>query len=160
MLWTKSSVCARGRSQSQLNVFVEQFHLREILQVFQCLHSLAGEQIVEQAQSHKRTPQSSVRQSQGKKQKKMTTTTKLATQMERICSAIESMSHARKFDPYKEIIETLKAISEIKQDKELYFFALDHFAEKKDNRQIFINMDGDQEKVKWLKYKFAQRSHH
>jgi len=112
----------------------------------------------EQHQSDKRTLQSSVRQFQGKKQKK-STADKLATQMERICSAIESRSYA-KFDPYKELIETLKAIPEIKQDQELYFFALDYFSEKKDNRQIFMNLDDDQEKVTWLKYKFAQRKAH
>lgn len=113
----------------------------------------------DQHRSDKRTSQSSVRQSQGKKQKK-STADKLASQMERICSAIESRSYAKEVDPYKELMETLKAIPEIKQNQELYFFALDYFSERKDNRQIFMNLDDDQEKVTWLKYKFAQRRAH
>lgn len=76
-----------------------------------------------------------MRQCQGKKQKKLSTGAKLTTQMDRICSAIESWSNAtslaREYDPYKEIMETLKAIPEIMQDEELYFFALEHFAKKK-----------------------------
>jgi len=49
-------------------------------------------------------------------------TDKLATQMEIICLVIESRRHAREFDFYKELIEMLKTIFEIKQNQDLYFF--------------------------------------
>ncbi|XP_056168462.1 L10-interacting MYB domain-containing protein-like isoform X3 [Syzygium oleosum] len=125
-----------------------------------------GEKVVEpsQSNSHKRAAESSIRQARGKKEKKVTGPTKLASQIDRLCSAVESRSNAtsiaREFDPYKEIMQTLKAIPEIKQDRKLYFFALSHFAEKKDNRQIFMNLDGDEEKVEWLKFKLEEHNSH
>ncbi|XP_048140551.1 L10-interacting MYB domain-containing protein-like [Rhodamnia argentea] len=102
------------------------------------------------------------RQVGGKKGKKLTRLAKLASQIDRLCSFVESRSSvssiAREFDPYKEIMQTLKAIPEIKQDRKLYFFALSHFFEKKDNRQIFMNLDGDEEKVEWLKFKLEEHN--
>ncbi|XP_048135679.1 L10-interacting MYB domain-containing protein-like [Rhodamnia argentea] len=111
------------------------------------------------SKSHKRAAQ---RQDGGKKRKKLTGPSKLASQINGLVSAVESKSNvsslAREFDPYKEIMQTLRAIPEIKQDRKLYFFALSHFAEKKDNRQIFMNLDGDEEKLEWLKYKLEEHN--
>lgn len=115
-----------------------------------------------QSKSHKRTVESSTKEAQGKRGKKLTESDKLASQIDRLCSAIESRSNAtsivREFDPYKEIVQILKDIPEIKQDRKLFFFALSHFAEKKDNRQIFMNLDEDEEKVAWLKYKLEEHN--
>ncbi|XP_039172115.1 L10-interacting MYB domain-containing protein-like [Eucalyptus grandis] len=115
-----------------------------------------------QSKSHKRTGESSTKEAQAKRGKKLTESDKLASQIDRLCSAIESRSNAtsivREFDPYKEIVQILKAIPEIKQDRKLFFFALSHFAEKKDNRQIFMNLDEDEEKVEWLKYKLEEHN--
>lgn len=62
----------------------------------------------------------------------MTTAAKLTRQMDKLRLAIENRSHAtspaREFDPYKKITETLEAMPEIKQDQELYFYAIEHFA--------------------------------
>lgn len=115
-----------------------------------------------QSKSHKRTVESSTKEAQAKRGKKLTESDKLTSQIDRLCSAIESRSNAtsivREFDPYKEIVQILKAIPEIKQDRKLFFFALSHFAEKKDNRQIFMNLDEDEEKVEWLKYKLEEHN--
>ncbi|KAL3733564.1 hypothetical protein ACJRO7_023000 [Eucalyptus globulus] len=115
-----------------------------------------------QSKSHKRTVQSSTKQGRGKREKKLTKPTKLASQIDRLCLAVESKSNAtsvvREFNPYKEIMQTLKAIPKIKQDRKLFFFALSHLSEKKDNRQIFMNLDGDEEKIEWLKYQLEEHN--
>ncbi|KAL3725450.1 hypothetical protein ACJRO7_030472 [Eucalyptus globulus] len=96
--------------------------------------------------------------------KKLTGPAKLASQINRLCSAVESRSNetsvAREFDPYKEIMQTLKAIPEIKEDGKLFFCALSHLSKKKDNRQIFMNLDEDEEEVEWLKYKLEEHNSH
>ncbi|XP_048130744.1 L10-interacting MYB domain-containing protein-like [Rhodamnia argentea] len=110
----------------------------------------AGEDIA-QSSSSKSNKRAVHRQAGGKKGKKLIGLAILASKIDRFCSIVESRSSvsslAREFDPHKEIMQTLKATPEIKQDRKLYFFALSHFAEKKENRHIFMNVDGDEEKV-------------
>ncbi|XP_030520968.2 L10-interacting MYB domain-containing protein-like [Rhodamnia argentea] len=121
-----------------------------------------GEKTVDHAQSKKRASQSSVRHAPNKKQKKLSTSAELSSQMERIVLAFETRSNAptvvREFDPYKEIMDALDGIPEIMQDGELYFFALEHFAEKKDFRQIFMNLRDNEKKVQWIKRRFEKHT--
>ncbi|KAI3442193.1 uncharacterized protein J3R85_001519 [Psidium guajava] len=77
------------------------------------LEGNAGEDIVQasSSKSHKRAVH---KEAAGKKGKKLTGPAKLASQIDRLCSIVESRSSVsslpREFDPYKEIMQTLKAI--------------------------------------------------
>ncbi|XP_018719187.2 L10-interacting MYB domain-containing protein-like [Eucalyptus grandis] len=99
-----------------------------------------------QTQARKRVAQTSTRETRGKKAKNLSPAQLLGSQINRLCSAVESRSANRsadvvasrayeEFGPYKDLISMLDAISEIVQDEKLYFFAIKHFKDRVDNRR-------------------------
>ncbi|XP_039155810.1 L10-interacting MYB domain-containing protein-like [Eucalyptus grandis] len=127
-----------------------------------------GEYIDEpiQTQARKRVAQTSTRETRGKKAKNLSPAQLLRSQINRLCSAVESRSADaiasrayEEFGPYKDLISMLDAIPEIVQDEKLYFFAIKHFKDKVDNRQVFMSLSTDALRVKYLKFEMEELNH-
>ncbi|KAL3726311.1 hypothetical protein ACJRO7_031234 [Eucalyptus globulus] len=102
--------------------------------------------------------ETSTRQTRGKKDKNLSLAQLLGSQINRLCSAVESRSANdvasrayEGFGPYKDLISMLDAILEIMQDEKLYFFAIKYFKEKIDNRQVFMSLNTNALRVKYFK---------
>ncbi|XP_030519731.2 L10-interacting MYB domain-containing protein-like [Rhodamnia argentea] len=129
------------------------------------LESEGCENVVEQnaTQTRKRVMRTSTRQARGKKEKRMTPQQQLGNQIERMVSAVEGRSNSTcqpdyEFGPYKDLMQLVDSIPEIVQDEKLYFFAIKHFKEKKDNWQVFMSLNSDALKVKYLKFEMEELS--
>ncbi|KAL3726343.1 hypothetical protein ACJRO7_031262 [Eucalyptus globulus] len=120
--------------------------------------------------ARKRVAQTSTRETRGKKAKNLSSAQLLGSQINRLCSAVESRSANRsadaiasrayeEFGPYKDLISMLDAIPEIVQDEKLYFFAIKHFKDKVDNRQVFMSLSTDALRVKYLKFEIEELNH-